>query len=133
MISNRVPRQCLDWRGRSVEDNRCGHSSREHETGGEREPAAGQRPRMPSVHGRLMQLIAQAVRELPGWLQFRGAIEGGAEDAAQPTSRLNVRPTRRTGLEMPQDFVIRFRQQFLTEKRIGNVPNVTTIHDASIL
>jgi hypothetical protein len=34
---------------------------------------------------------------------------------------------------MPQDFVIRFRQQFLTEKRIGNVPNVTTIHDASIL
>ena len=34
---------------------------------------------------------------------------------------------------MPQDLVIRFRQQFLTEKRIGDFPNVTTIHDASIL
>ena len=34
---------------------------------------------------------------------------------------------------MPQDLVIRFRQQFLTQKRIGHFPNVTTIHDASIL
>ena len=34
---------------------------------------------------------------------------------------------------MPQDLVIRFRQQFLTEKRIGHFPNVTAVHDASTL
>src|SRR5580765_6472256 len=86
-----------------------------------------------SVPGRLAQLIAQAVRELAGWLQFRGAIEGSAQRAAQPTSRVKLRSTRRTGIEMPQDLVVRFRQQFLTEKRVGYFPNVTTIHDASIL
>jgi len=98
-----------------------------------REPSAGKRPGTRLVHGRLAEPIAQAVPELPGWLQVGGAIEGGAQGAAQPTSRVNLRPTRWTGIEMPQDLVIRFGQQFLAEKRIGDFPYVTTRHDASML
>jgi hypothetical protein len=54
-----------------------------------------------SVHGRLAHLIAQPVRELPGWLQFRGAIERAAESAAQPASRIELRSTRAARIEMP--------------------------------
>jgi hypothetical protein len=133
MIADRILCQCVDQRRRSVEEHGGGHSDREDETCSEREPSAGEFPRTMFVNGRLAKLITQAVRELPGWLQFRRAIEGGSQSATHPTTSVNLGPARWTGIEMPEDLVIRFRQQLLTEKRIGDFANVATIHDASTL
>ena len=67
------------------------------------------------------------------WLQVRRTLERGAQGAAKPTTSLDLSAARRTRVQMLQDVVIRFRQQLITQKRIGDFSNVTAGHDASIL
>jgi hypothetical protein len=110
MIADRVARQRLGRSGRSIEENRGSHSSCEHDSRGECEPSTGKRPRAMSVCCRLAQLIAQPVGELPGWLQLRIPIEGGAESDAQSAARFDFRAARWTRIEMPQDLVVRLCQ-----------------------
>ena len=81
----------------------------------------------------LAQLRPQPLREIDAGLQVRRTIERGAQGAAKPTTSLDLSAARRTRVQMLQDVVIRFRQQLITQKRIGDVSNVTAGHDASIL
>jgi hypothetical protein len=74
-----------------------------------------------------------AAREIDGGLQVRRTLERGAQSAAKATTHLDLSAARRTGVQMLEDVVIRFRQQLITQKRIGDFSNVTAGHDASIL
>jgi len=81
----------------------------------------------------LAQLRPQPLREIDGGLQVGRTLERGAQTAAKPTTHLDPSAARRTGVQMLEDVVIRFRQQLITQKRIGDFSNVTAVHDASIL
>ena len=81
----------------------------------------------------LAQLRPQPLREIDGGLQVRRTIERGAQGAAKSATSLDLSAARRTCVQMLQDVVIRFRQQLITQKRIGGFSNVTAGHDASIL
>jgi hypothetical protein len=78
-------------------------------------------------------LITQTVLKPFMWLQLWSAVECGTQGTAESSARVDLCATGRTGIEMPQDFMIRLCQKLLTQKRVRHVPNVTTIHDASIL
>src|SRR6516164_8570390 len=85
------------------------------------------------MRGDITQLVAQPGLELRRRLHVRRTVEGVAHSAPESAASIDFRAAHRTGFEVPQDFVVRLRQQLLAQKRVGYFSHVTTIHDASIL
>jgi hypothetical protein len=80
--------------------------------------------------------VSRLVREIGSQLrdEFRPRVEAGcvldgASDAlAQGTSRREIGAARSTRLQVTQNLVVRFCEEFLGEKRIGHFTKITAFH-----
>jgi hypothetical protein len=77
---------------------------------------------------RIPELALQTRDEFSGRAKLGCSLEGTPHAIAQCATAGEVGAAYRTGFEVTQNLVVRFGEQFLRQKRIRHLTNVTTFH-----
>lgn len=129
MIADRIAGQSAGLRG-SGHESSPGQASDQQEAGCQCHPSASEAAM--ALECCRIQPIPKCCQKLRSRLEPWRPVERRSKRLSHSAPPFDLDPARRAALEMPEDFMIRFRDELLSQKRVGELTYITTAHDGSV-